>query len=151
MSTPIKICKEFLESEYVRNLFLEFGTFESKTKIVENQPIWQWVDRDLNPLFEAEAANPENGLILDPEIGICLYILNLYPNETDVAGQIIRSLEIRSKLLPEVHEADSENDKLDKHGSWRVILHWLVENEEIFIKYWLPEITRMRMETAHFE
>lgn len=150
MKNAVEICKDFLENQYRKRLKIDFDRFDSENKAPNKAPVWQWVDANLNPSVNDDAAD-KGGLLLDPEIGICLYFLPFIPQESDIAGQIMRALEIRSKLLPEIHYTDTEKNKVDEKGSWRVLIHWLVENKTQFEKDWLPMIAKLRRETAHFE
>ena len=150
MKNAVEICKGFLENQYRKRLKIDFDRFDSENKAPNKAPVWQWVDAHLNPSVNDDAAD-KGGLLLDPEIGICLYFLPFIPQETDIAGQIMRSLEIRSKLLPEIHCTDTEKNKVDEKGSWRVLIHWLVENKTQFKNGWLSVIAKLRRETAHFE
>ena len=150
MKNAVEICKGFLEDQYRKRLKIDFDSFDSENKAPNRAPVWQWVDAHLNPSVNDDATD-KGGLLLDPEIGICLYFLPFIPKKTDIVGQIMRALEIRSKLLPEIHYTDTETNKVDKKGSWRVLIHWLVENKTEFEKSWLPVIAQLRRETAHFE
>ena len=150
MKHCIEICKDFLESQYKQILKYSLDGFDSQNRILDKVPVWQWVDAHLNPSVNDDAAD-KGSVLLDPEIGICLYFLPFIPKETDIAGQIMRALEIRSKLLPEIRYTDTEKNKVDEKGSWRVLIHWLVENKTQFKNGWLPVIAKLRRETAHFE
>jgi hypothetical protein len=150
MKDAIGICKGFLGNKYQQMLDINVADFGSENEISDERPVWQRVNDDLNPLVNDDSAD-NGGLLLDPEIGMCVYFLPFKPQKTDTAGQIIRALEVRSKLLPEIHYADKENSKVDDKGSWRVLIHWLVENETVFRNDFLPVIATLRRETAHFE
>jgi hypothetical protein len=150
MKNAVEICKDFLENQYRKRLKIDFDRFDLENKASNKVPVWQWIDAHLNPSGNDNAAD-KGGLLLDPEIGICLYFLPFIPQETDIAGQIMRALEIRSKLLPEIHYTDTDKNNVDEKGSWRVLIHWLVENKTQFEKDWLPVIAKLRRETAHFE
>lgn len=99
MKNAAKICKDFLENQYRKRLKIDFDRFDFENKASNKVPVWQWVDVHLNPSGNDDAADKGGLLLLDPEIGICLYFLPFVPQETDIAGQIMRALEIRSKLL----------------------------------------------------
>lgn len=150
MNTAVEICKDYLKEQYKYLLNADLDLFDS-SKVPYTTPLWQWIGTDLNPWTENDEPIDKGGLIIDPEIGICLYLIPFVPQRTDIPSQILRALQIRSKLLPEIHHNDTNKSILDKNGSWRIAIHWLISKQTHFEKLWLPIITKLRKETAHFE
>lgn len=142
MSTPAIIARENLVDRY-RELYGEQLTDLSDEYLPGSKlPTWLWLDEHLNPTADTEH---NSSLLLDPEIGACLYFLP-FSKESDVQSQISHALKIRSRLLPRTGMAP---DKGDIYGSWRVLIHWFVEanNSEA----WVKQVGELRGETAHFE
>ena len=144
--SAINQCQVYLEDQY-SSLFENFKTFENVPDI-EKIPTWHTVDTLLKP---SELNDSHAVFIRDPEIGICLYLIPFIPNKTDINSQLASALQIRSRLLPEYSSYDNDNkvEDADSFGSWRVILHWLVDQNDY--PQWLEEIVNIRSNTAHFE
>lgn len=148
MDDIIKTCRDFLENKY-RALFCNSNfCFLDSLKKNNLQPVWIYAKTDnLSLLPKTDTDESKNGaLLLDPEIGIMLYILP-FQKDQDVSAQIARALELRAKLLPS--NKNSGNGNFDPDGSWRVVLHWLVEERDV--DDWLNKITKIRSQTLHLE
>jgi energy-coupling factor transporter ATP-binding protein EcfA2 len=138
-------CKSYLEDRY-RQLVgnLDFY-FTDTLDINSDKPAWRFVDK--NDLTR-QTDDDENcaGLLLDPVVGILLYILP-YNNE-DITAQIVQALALRSRLLPELNYSGEDTSKADRHGVWRVVLYWLAEKSK---QAWLSNIAEIKKETAYLD
>ena len=106
-------------------------------------PVQHWVSKDLTPGDEDQAIS--GTLILDPEVGLVLYVLIFGP-DTDLRAQVARALAVRSRLLPEALQRGQEKDP---HGQWRVAINWLVDVDDEGA--WIEQAARLRSETGHLE
>lgn len=104
---------------------------------------WLWQNSDLS--ITSDSDNAQGAAILDPEIGVCLYVIR-FDVKVPVRNQLARALKVRSHLLPDSRLNASEIDSL---GSWRVVVYWLVKQSEM--KEWVHQIADIRQHTAHFE
>lgn len=145
----IAACKTFLEGQY-RNLFGDsFKGFGPNVHKIDEFPTW--IDLPAPSSSSPESAYFTNGAILrDPEVGICAYLLN-FESDTAIQKQISRALLIRTKLLPQSnYVSDSPDLSLyDSLGSWRVVLHWLVDDKDY--ENWLSQVVQIRRDTSYFE
>lgn len=68
---------------------------------------------------------------------------------TDVHRQIKRALALRSQLSIERNHTGKITDKSDSRGSWRVVLHWLVDMKHK--QEWTNQIMIVRRDTGFSE
>lgn len=142
MNTPAIIARKSLVGRY-RELYGEqFNDLSDKYLPKSKFPTWLWLDENLNPKVDTEQ---NSSLLLDPEIGLCLYLLP-FSRENDVQSQISHALKIRSRLLPRTGLAPGKGDNA---GSWRVLIHWFVDANNS--ESWVKQVGELRGETAHFE
>ena len=120
--------------------------FTDTLDITSDKPAWRFVDK--NDLTR-QTDDDENcaGLLLDPEVGILLYILP-YNNE-DIAAQIVQALALRSRLLPELNYCGEDTSKADRYGVWRVVLHWLADTKSK--QAWLSNIAEIKRKAAYLD
>ena len=105
------------------------------------RPGWHWVDEDL---ARTEKPGP-HGLLLDPDVGVALFFVRFSAQDTNLRAQVSKAVAYRSRMLPQrVAEADS-----DKYGSWRVLVHWLVDEADLAT--WQEQASVLRRDTAYME
>lgn len=139
----IEAVRTYLASSY-HTLYPDFDHFADGYSA--QSPGWLWVDSDLSPTGETSP----HGLLLDPDVGIALFLLRFAPlgkeNEgTDVRAQVAKAIAYRSRLLPRrlpVSDADL-------NGSWRVMIHWLVDDADKLD--WQNQVSALRCDTAYME
>ena len=136
--------KGYIQQQY-ELLYVQPGwQFPDHPQLGQRSPVWLWQGADLHRVSTLEQAT--GAALLDPEIGLCLYF-QIYNAEIPVRQQLSRALQIRSSLLPvSRRQKDAQPDSL---GTWRVALHWLVEESEF--PSWITEVAEIREQTAHFE
>ena len=142
MITPANFARKSIVDRYSALYGQEFNDLSDKYLPDSKYPTWLWLDDYLNPSVDTKQ---NSGLLLDPEIGICLYLLP-FSRECDVQSQISHALKIRSRLLP---RTGLMPDKGDIAGSWRVLVHWFVDANDS--EAWVEQVGKLRGETAHFE
>jgi energy-coupling factor transporter ATP-binding protein EcfA2 len=148
MSTePLFICRDVLVEAYREKLGLEFGHSISEIRN-GRQPVWCMISADDLTTERPVNATGKAGLLLDPEIGLLVYILPFH-GETALRKQITRALTLRSKLSIERNYTGSLNEDGDDRGAWRVVLHWLVDASARM--KWTKQIMEVRRETAFSE
>src|SRR5688572_25760602 len=98
-NSQIQICRDVLEEAYRVRLGTTFsGSIAAISQ--GRQPVWRNVsDSDLTTEREPNATGA-GGLLLDPEIGLLLYILP-FGNRINLHKQVVRALGLRSKLAAE--------------------------------------------------
>ncbi|MBI5861291.1 MAG: AAA family ATPase [Rhodocyclales bacterium] len=139
----IEAVRAFLASNY-HALYPEFDRLADGYSA--QSPGWLWVDDDLSPTSETSP----HGLLLDPDVGIALFLLRFVPRGkesegTDVRAQVAQAIAYRSRLLPQrLAESDA-----DPNGSWRVMIHWLVD--EVDGSDWQEQVSALRRDTAYME
>jgi energy-coupling factor transporter ATP-binding protein EcfA2 len=139
----IEAVRGFLASNY-RSLYPDFAQLVDGYSA--KSPGWFWVNDDLSPTV---VASP-HGLLLDPDVGIALFLLRFITREkenegTDVRAQVAQAIAYRSRLLPRrLTESDA-----DPNGSWRVMIHWLVD--EVDESDWQEQVSALRRDTAYME
>lgn len=139
----IEAVRAFLTSNY-RALYPDFDRLVHGYSV--ESPGWLWVDDDLSPTGDTGP----HGLLLDPDVGIALFLLRfstrgMESEGTDVRAQVAKAIAYRSRLLP---RRLSESDA-DPNGSWRVMIHWLVD--EIDKPDWQEQVSALRRDTAYME
>lgn len=141
----IEAVRIFLASSY-RDLYPDFDRLANGYSA--QWPGWLWVDDDLSPTGETGL----HGLLLDPGVGIALFLLRFTTrgkeNEaTDVRAQVAKAIAYRSRLLPQ-RLGDGDGDA-DPNGSWRVMIHWLVDKADELD--WQDQVSALRRDTAYME
>lgn len=139
----IEATRAFLFDRY-RELF--DPTFDFAVVYDTDRPSWFWVNEDLDPQDSAGA----NALLLDPEVGVALFLLGFRSQGekqagTNVRAQVARGVGLRSRLLPR-RLPPSQGDA---RGSWRVVIHWFVEREGA--DSWRRQVSDLRRDTAHLD
>lgn len=150
MADSLNICRSFLEQKY-RELRGEANfCFSERFDDSRTCPCWFPVDTDsLAPLaVKIDASSNSGGLLLDPEIGVLLFILP-FDESANIEAQLMCALRLRSELLPEANYAPESKDRCDPVGSWRIALHWLVSEDGR--KKWLDALQKIKNETAFLE
>lgn len=140
---PIDAVNEYLTGLY-RQLHVGFVGLEEVDS--SRFPQWQPLDEDLAPV----TGRSENACLLDPEVGVALYLLRFTvgPGEvsgTDVRAQVARAIGFRSQLLPRRIQTESS----DELGSWRIVLLWLVDRAQR--ADWQEQVSVLRRDTAHLD
>jgi energy-coupling factor transporter ATP-binding protein EcfA2 len=139
----IEAVRTFLTSSY-SGLYPDFDRLADGYPAI--YPGWLWVDDNLSPT----GAPGPHGLLLDPDVGIALFLLRFtmcgQENEsTDIRAQVAKAIAYRSRLLPRrLDESDA-----DPNGSWRVMIHWLVD--EVDKPDWQEQVSALRRDTAYME
>jgi hypothetical protein len=143
----LQICRDVIEKAYLEKLDIAFSS--SIAEIGQGrQPVWRTVsDNDLTSELDPKATGAA-GLLLDPEIGLLLYILPFH-GKTNLHKQIVRALALRSQLSTERNYSGSGTDKSDLRGAWRVAVHWLVPG--VSSSKWTTQIEKIRRDTAFSE
>ena len=138
---------DFLKDRYLEQ---EIGFKEFRSEDTEGvnvrTPRWFWATEDLDQSTEST----NHAALLDPELGVIFFFLtyqsaNEIENPTDVRAQIAKAIGLRSKLMPR----RAEKNRHDKHGSWKVVLHWLVEANDA--EQWQESASEIRRTSAHLE
>ncbi len=143
----LEVCRAVLEKMYDEKLGITFGSSIAEVG-KGRQPVWRVVsEEDLTSVLHENPVGSA-GLLLDPEIGVLCYILPFRP-EIILRKQIVRCLTLRSQLSTERNYTGSINEKSDPRGSWRIVMHWLVERKEK--ARWIEQVTEIRRETAFSE
>jgi hypothetical protein len=120
----------------------------SITSLAEgNQPVWRFVSADDLTTEAAPNSARTAGLLLDPEIGVLLYLLP-FDTETNVRRQLHRALALRSRLVVTSNAVNS-TDQDDPRGSWRVVMNWLARTEDR--ERWIGQVMEMRRQTGFSE
>lgn len=120
--------------------------FEFATNYDVDRPGWLWVDDDLNP----RRAAGDHALVLDPEVGVALFLIRFRshvdrPAGTNVRAQVARGVGLRSRLLPRRLPASQG----DVRGSWRVMIYWFVDQADA--ASWRQQVSDLRRDTAHLD
>lgn len=143
----LEICREVLEKAYEDQLGIPFSS--SIAEIGQGRhPVWRTVsDNDLTSELQPNATGAA-GLLLDPEIGLLLYILP-FRTKTSLHRQIVRALALRSQLSVERNYSGPLKEKSDSRGAWRVAVNWLVPVSAS--SSWSDQIEKVRRDTAFSE
>ena len=107
-------------------------------------PIWVWQDGNLHSVKSEDG--PKGAVVLDGEVGLCMFFQTYKLVPIDLSSQINRILAIKSELLPR-QASDSEGQ--DKFGEWSTSLLWLCD--VALQDAWIAEVAKLRNETAYFE
>ena len=134
---PIEIIKTYLTENY-KNLYDDSFSFCEALVQTETKPSWLWVDENLKTTTQQQ----DGGVVIDPEIGVCLFILPY--NSQKLNTQIAKALSYRSKLLFEYSPESS-----DVNGMWNIIVHWYVEEKDLGT--WVKQVADIRRESSQIE
>lgn len=134
---PIETIKTYLTENY-KNLYDDFFSFCEAFVQTETKPSWLWVDENLKTTTQQQ----DGGVVIDPEIGVCLFILPY--NSQKLNTQIAKALSYRSKLLFEYSPESS-----DVNGMWNIIVHWYVEEKDLGT--WVKQVADIRRESSQIE
>jgi hypothetical protein len=140
MTLPVLLAREVLRQRYRASLGGDFADFAETLEPGDGGVAWRWVDPDLRPTDE-----PDGGLILDNEIGVCLYLLPFTPT-TQIAEQLEQAAGVQGWLEP---ARDTGYRRADPLGAWRVVVHWMVELDDL--DAWVRDVSRLRAGTEHLE
>jgi hypothetical protein len=142
MENALSEVRSYLELKY-RTLYESADWhFAAHPDVNANSPSWIWQTSDFKPATEKEAAN---AIVLDPEIGICLYLIK-FSQDIPIRNQIAKAISVQSQLLPTQSISPLESDAF---GPWRVVVHWLVERRHL--SNWISQAADLRQNTGHFE
>lgn len=134
----IDAVRTFLIGRYT-DLLPEFNGFHDDYSPLI--PGWINIDEDLCRL----KGESQNGLLLDPKIGVAFFLIRYIEGSTNVRAQMSKAIAYRSKLLPK----RLSESKCDIHGSWRVIIHWLVDEADE--ANWQNQVSVIRRDTSYLE
>jgi hypothetical protein len=147
-SDLLERCRIYLAKSYSEKLNYELAS-SLEALNSGRQPVWRCVrSDDLTTEADAKAENAA-GVVLDPEIGVLLYLL-VFTETTDLRKQVLRALNLRSQLSAERNYKGKASMDDDLRGAWRVVIHWLVDSEKLK-KDWIEQIIEVRRETAFSE
>lgn len=133
----IETIKTYLTKNY-QNLYDDSFSFCESLEQTQTKPTWLWIDEHL----KTTTAQQDGGLIIDPEIGVCLFILPY--NSQKLNTQIAKALNYRSKLLFEYSP-----EFADVNGMWNIIVHWYVEQKDL--GDWVKQVADIRRESSQIE
>lgn len=134
---PIETIKTYLTKSY-QNLYNDSFNFCESLEQTQTKPAWLWIDEHL----KTTRAQQDGGLVIDPEIGVCLFILPY--NAQKLNTQIAKALNYRSKLLFEYSP-----EFADVNGMWNIILHWYVEEKDL--GDWVKQVADVRRDSSQIE
>lgn len=134
---PIETIKTYLTKNY-KNLYDDSFSFCESLEQTQTKPTWLWVDEQLKTTTQQQ----DGGLVIDPEIGVCLFILPY--NSQQLNTQIAKALKYRSQLLFEYSP-----EFADVHGMWNIIVHWYVEEKDF--GDWVKQVANIRRESSQIE
>lgn len=134
---PIETIKTYLTKSY-QNLYDDSFNFCETLEQAQTKPTWLWVDEHL----KTTTLQQDGALVIDPEIGVCLFILPYNSQKLNI--QIAKALSYRSKLLFEYSP-----EFADANGMWNIILHWYVEQKDL--DDWVKQVADIRRESSQIE
>lgn len=142
INDPLTAVRGYVEDRYRK--YFEDDTWKlSDTRMRPSCPSWIWQSDDLRDTQSGGDAT--GGLLLDPEIGTCLYFVD-YARQPKVRETIARALAIRQQLVPRQSEDTGDDDAC---GQWQVVVNWLVEDSAF--PDWIGQTAEVRERTGHFE
>ncbi len=107
-------------------------------------PVWRVVNGlDLRSPVDP-TTNDAAGILLDPELGLVLFVIP-YDEGSDLQAQVI----IASSLQSRLHPLCPPKPPLDEDGTWQVAIHWLVEDSDR--ERWETQIVQLRQQTGFSE
>lgn len=134
---PIETIKTYLTKSY-QNLYDDSFSFCETLEQTQTKPTWLWVDEHL----KTTKLQQDGALVIDPEIGVCLFILPYDSQKLNI--QIAKALSYRSKLLFEYSP-----EFADANGIWNIVLHWYVEEKDL--GDWVKKVADIRRESSQIE
>ena len=148
MAIPVlQSCQAYLRKIYRERLEYDFHS-DLNALVTGRAPVWKTVSTTSMVAENASEEDPA-GLVLDPEVGIILYLLP-FKKGALLPPHVNQALRIRSQLSVERNYGNIARQEGDPFGQWRVTVCWLVAGEELR-KDWLTQITEMRRETVFSE
>lgn len=133
----IETIKTYLTKNY-QNLYNDSFSFCESLEQTQTKPAWLWIDEHL----KTTTVQQNGGLVIDPEIGVCLFILPY--NSQKLNTQIAKALNYRSKLLFEYSP-----ECADVNGMWNIIVHWYVEQNDL--DDWVKQVAVIRRDSSQIE
>jgi energy-coupling factor transporter ATP-binding protein EcfA2 len=110
----------------------------------DRDPVWRVVNvQDLRTRAEP-AMDGTAGILLDPELGLVLFVIP-YAKGCNLRAQAIIASSLQSSLQPVYPPVPPS----DEDGSWQAAIHWLVE--EAARADWEAQIVQLRQETGFSE
>ncbi len=140
-------CQTYLERIYRERLDYALSA-DLEHLATDLRPVWRTVaasDLTSDGRDPVESA----GLLLDPEIGLMLYVVPFLP-ATRVSVHMNRALRIRSRLSVEQNYSAEPVTDSDRFGAWRVSLCWLVPVGEPKA-CWMDQVIDLRRGTIFSE
>jgi AAA domain len=134
--------QKFVAAEYKSKVALDLLEVQQGQIQRVARPTWQWQTQDLVP---TTAKNASGALLLDEEIGLCLFVQS-FGEKTDLRAQLAKTLQLRSALRPRRQTIFEDVDEL---GEWSVAFLWLAEPAAF--ERWIVEVADLRQQTSHFE
>lgn len=142
LDDPLTAVMRYIEGRYRQFFRDKLWTLDATTSALD-RPTWTWQSHDLHDT--SSKATATGGLLLDPEIGTCLYFVD-YHRQPNVRETVARALAIRQQLLP---KRGGDIADADATGPWRVVINWLVDGK-VFAD-WIKQTAEIRERTGHFE
>jgi hypothetical protein len=146
MAAILETCRDYIQRAYREKLGTEFSDSLSQLE-TGRQPVWRFVSAE-DLTAGATPAERGVGALLDPEIGLLFYLAR-FESGTNLRQQIICAVALSSRLSIQARSAAEVGDAGDPRGSWRVVLHWLVDARDR--QAWIKEVADVRRETAFSE
>lgn len=143
MAKALTECRKYLEGRY-RNLLGFQNGFADEMR--DRQTAWLSVS--LDDLGRTGKDEGHAAVLIDPEIGTLLYLIE-YAKDQDVVALVIKALALRTRLLLGATKT-TEQPSRDPLGSWRVAVYWLVEEESLF-QLWEDAVAQLRADAPHME
>ncbi len=143
----LQSCRTYLDRAYRERLGYTVGEVLGNP-ISDHNPVWRTVSA-ADFTSDGTAVTEAAGLLLDPEVGILLYLVPFLEN-TRVSAHVNRALRIRSQLSVERNYSAAPAADRDPFGAWRVSICWLVPSETGKSR-WLEQVIELRKGTMFSE
>ncbi|MBI5910115.1 MAG: hypothetical protein HY848_09200, partial [Betaproteobacteria bacterium] len=143
MGVALTECRKFLEGRYRNLLGLQAGFAD---EMRDRQTAWLSVS--LDDLGRTGKDDGHAAVLVDPEIGTLLYLIE-YGKDQNVVALVVKALALRTRLLLGATKT-TEKQSRDPLGSWRVAIYWLVEEEPLF-QFWEDAVAQLRADAPHME
>ncbi len=143
MGAALTECKKFLEGRYRNMLGLQTG-FVAEMRTGQTA----WLPVALDDLGRTEKDGKQAAVLVDPEIGTLLYLIE-YDKDQDVVALIVKALALRTRLLLGPSKT-TDTPLRDPLGSWRVAIYWLVE-DEAQLQFWEDAVAHLQANAPHME
>src|SRR6266567_2138877 len=133
--------RAYLAARYMNELG---KTLSDQQTATDGGPVWRVVNgQDLRSSTEPTTSGAA-GILLDPELGLVLFVIP-YAQGSDLQAQVI----IASSLQSSLHPLYPPVPPLDEDGPWQVAIHWLVEQSAR--AGWETQIVQLRQQTGFSE